>query len=122
MRIAVTVSEDKGKLSPVEPRFGRTSGFLLCDTETGETEFVSNEQNRNALQGAGIQSAQNVVAAGAQAVISGHCGPKAFQVLAAADIPLYLADASLTAEAALAALEAGSLKKAEDADREGHWV
>ena len=39
--------------------------------------------------GAGIQAAQWVVDQGAEAVISGNLGPKAFQVFSAGDVAVY---------------------------------
>ena len=46
--------------SKVDPRFGRAKYFIIYDTETKEMEVVGNEQNFQAAQGAGVQSAQNV--------------------------------------------------------------
>lgn len=88
MNVAVTTS-GRDLSAPLDPRFGRAAGFLVVDTETGEITYESNEQNLNAPQGAGIQTAQNVGATGAKAVISGHCGPKAFRILSASGIAVY---------------------------------
>ena len=38
------------------------------------------------VQGAGIQAAQTVIGRGAEALITGFCGPKAFRVLTAAKV------------------------------------
>jgi predicted Fe-Mo cluster-binding NifX family protein len=120
MKIAITALE-ASLASPVEPRFGRAKQFVLFDTVTEEFEIIDNLQNLNAAQGAGIQSAQNIINAGAEALISGHCGPKAFRVLAAGKVKVYV-NASGTIQENLDKLQAGELEQANDADVEGHWV
>ncbi len=82
---------------------------------------VDNAQNLSASQGAGIQSAQTVAATGAQALISGHCGPKAFRVLGAAGIAVHTSDAA-TVKEALEQFRAGKLQALRDADVDGHWA
>lgn len=120
MRVAVT-SSGRDLTAPLDPYFGRAVGFLIVDTETGDTVYESNTQNLNAAQGAGIQAAQNVAATGAKAVISGHCGPKAFRILSASGINVYPCSAA-TAGEALELFNAGKLKAAQAADVEGHWA
>ena len=121
MKIAVTTSGGELNL-PVDIRFGRAPGFLLYDTQDKSCSFHENSQNLQAAQGAGIQSAQNVARLGAEAVISGHCGPKAFRVLQAAKIKVYCAPENVTAGQALTLLQAGQLPESTGADVEGHWV
>ena len=75
----------------------------------------------NAAQGAGIQAAQTIVKAGAEALVTGHCGPKAFRVLAAAGIKVYNTDASTISEA-LTRYRAGQLTEATAANVESHWA
>lgn len=120
MKIAITTS-GTDLSAPVDTRFGRATAFLIFDTESGEFSIEPNEQNLNAAQGAGIQAAQNVAATGAEALISGHCGPKAFRILSASNIAIYTSDAA-TVQEALDQFNAGTLTKAADADVEGHWV
>lgn len=120
MKVAITTA-GADLSAPVELRFGRATAFLIYDTETGDFTRIDNTQQLNAAQGAGIQAAQTVANAGAEALISGHCGPKAFQVLKMGKIDIYLAQGGSVQEA-LKALEAGTLEKASDADVEGHWV
>jgi len=120
MKIAFSTSG--GDLNaPLDTRFGRAAKFLVYDTETKQSAIVDNAQNLAAAQGAGIQSAQNVAAANAQALVSGHCGPKAFRVLDAAGVAVYTSDAATVAEA-LALFQAGKLKRLSGADVEGHWA
>jgi predicted Fe-Mo cluster-binding NifX family protein len=120
MRIAFTTS-GKDLESPLDARFGRAPGFLVYDVDSGAAEYIDNQQSLDAAQGAGIQAAETVVRSGAQVVVTGHCGPKAFRVLSAAGVKVYNTDQP-TVAAALAAYKAGTLKPAESADVEGHWV
>jgi len=106
--------------APLDSRFGRAPKFLVYDLDNASFEVIDNQQNLNAAQGAGIQSAETVVRSGAKALLSGHCGPKAFRVLAAAGVKVYTSDATTVAEA-LEHFKAGKLKEAGNADVEGHW-
>ena len=107
--------------SPLDPSFGRARNFLVYNLQTQAIEIISNKQNLDAAQGAGIQAAQTIAKAGAQALITGHCGPKAFRVLEAAGIKVFNTDASTLAEA-LARYNAGTLTEAKAANIEGHWA
>lgn len=120
MKIAIS-SSGQDVTASLDPRFGRATGFVIVDSETGETSYELNEQNLNAAQGAGIQAAQTVAATGAQAVITGHCGPKAFRILSASKIAVYNTTAA-TVQEALDLLKIGQLTQSESADVEGHWV
>jgi predicted Fe-Mo cluster-binding NifX family protein len=119
MKIAITTS-GSDLTAAVDSRFGRAPTFLIYDTETTKYTLAYNQQNMNASQGAGIQSAQTVASIGATALITGHCGPKAFRVLAAANIKVYTTTAATIAEA-LALYREGKLTESVAADVEGHW-
>lgn len=120
MKVALTASGEKLE-SPLDSRFGRASKFILYDLDHNTFEVVENLQNLNAAQGAGIQAAETVARLGAEALVTGHCGPKAFRVLLAAGIKIYHTDASTVAEA-LEQYRAGKLSEAKSADVEGHWA
>ncbi len=120
MKIAFTTSGDALE-SPLDSRFGRAPKFLVYDLEAGAFEVVDNELNMNAAQGAGVQSAEKVARLGARALVTGHCGPKAFRVLSAAGVKVYTTDAATVAEA-LDRYRAGQLAEATAADVEGHWA
>lgn len=107
--------------APLDPSFGRAPNFLLYDTQGGACKVISNAQNLDAAQGAGIQAAQAIVKAGAGCLITGHCGPKAFRVLASAGVKVFNTDAPTVAEA-LARYRAGELTEAASANVEGHWA
>lgn len=117
----VIVTADGGTWdAAVDPRFGRAKQFVVVDVEQRTLVAHDNAQNLNAAQGAGIQAAQNAAALGAEAVISGHCGPKAFRVLRAAGLRVYTTQAATVKEAVDLFAE-GKLAEATDADVEGHW-
>ena len=120
MKLAFTTSGENLD-SKLDPSFGRTKNFLIFDLELQASTLISNQQNLSAAQGAGIQAAQTIVKAGAQALITGHCGPKAFRVLEAAGVKVYNSDAP-TIAAALARFQAGELTVAKVANVEGHWA
>jgi predicted Fe-Mo cluster-binding NifX family protein len=120
MKIALTTSGNDLS-SPLDSRFGRAPKFLIYDMEANTFEIVDNEQNLNAAQGAGIQSAQTVARLGVKALVTGHCGPKAFVVLKAADIKIYNTPAATVAEA-LEQYRSGKLTEAANADVDGHWA
>lgn len=119
MKIAIT-SQGQTLDSSIDPRFGRAAGFVLVDTESGDIDYADNTQNLTLAQGAGIQAAQNVARTGAQAVITGHVGPKAFTALNKGKIDIYLGAAG-TVQEALEAFKSGNLSAADAADKEGHW-
>ena len=120
MKIALTTSGNDLN-APLDSRFGRAPKFLIYDLEANTFEIVDNEQNLNAAQGAGIQSAQTVARLGVKALVTGHCGPKAFIVLKAANIKIYNTAAATVTEA-LEQYRSGKLTEAAYADVDGHWA
>jgi predicted Fe-Mo cluster-binding NifX family protein len=84
MKIAVSATgPDLGVT--VDPRFGRCQYFLIVDLNDMSFEAVSNEAGVSP-SGAGIQSAKLIVDKGAETVLTGNVGPKAYEVLSQADI------------------------------------
>ena len=120
MKIAFSTQGDSLN-AKLDQRFGRAPRFLIFDDESGSLEVIDNKQNLNAAQGAGIQSALTVCNQKVDCVITGHCGPKAFQVLEAANIKVYNCKAETIADA-YEQLKNGELTAAEDANAEAHWV
>jgi predicted Fe-Mo cluster-binding NifX family protein len=120
MKIVLTTS-GHDLSAPLDRRFGRAARFLVYDLEHDTFEVIDNAQNLNAAQGAGIQAAQTVVDTGAEAVVTGNCGPKAFRVLVAGGLKIYNSS-DATVEAALKAYKAGTLAAAAGANVEGHWM
>ncbi len=84
MKVVVT-SQGPNLDSPVDPRFGRAPYYIFADTETLQYEALENPYVQ-ALSGAGIQAAQFVANKGTEVLLTGSCGPNAFQVLQTAGI------------------------------------
>ncbi len=120
MRIAITTG-GMDLDADVDSRFGRAPGFLVLDTETMSFRRVENHQSLDLPQGAGIQSAQNVLAHQPDVVLTGNCGPKAFKVLRAAGVKVVVGIKGRVADAINAYLE-GKVQPTEEANVEGHWV
>ncbi|HNV71318.1 MAG TPA: NifB/NifX family molybdenum-iron cluster-binding protein [Candidatus Ozemobacteraceae bacterium] len=87
MMIAISAKGDTLD-APLDPRLGRAERFLLIDSEN-ESFTVMTPQTAQMSHGAGIQTAQALLKAGVKVVISGDCGPKAFQVFQSAGVPVY---------------------------------
>jgi len=73
----------------VDPRFGRARYLIQYDSTSESYVSIDNTEQVEAAQGAGVQAAQKVVSLGTEALLTGHCGPKAFQVLAEANVKIY---------------------------------
>jgi len=95
--------------SEVDSRFGRGAYFMLIDVESGDFEALDNAAGVNAAQGAGVQAGQTVAASGAEALLTGHVGPKAKAALDGTGIKIY-SNISGTVQEVLASYRAGSLK------------
>lgn len=119
MKVAISAAGETLE-SAVDPRFGRAAKFILYDLENDTFTAHDNKQNLNAAQGAGIQSAQTVVDLGADWLISGHCGPKAFRVLASAGVKVAVGAEGTVAEA-IERFKRGEFQESGGADVEGHW-
>ncbi|HYN79705.1 MAG TPA: NifB/NifX family molybdenum-iron cluster-binding protein [Lamprocystis sp. (in: g-proteobacteria)] len=107
--------------SPFDARFGRTAVFCLVDSETGAWSAHANPA-LEAAGGAGVQAAQLVAKLGAQAVVSGAYGPKAYDTLTLASIGMFLAPTAEPHSVAdiLALFNAGALTQAKTASHNGH--
>jgi predicted Fe-Mo cluster-binding NifX family protein len=119
MKIAVT-SQGEDLEANVDLRFGRASSFLVVDTDTMSFEVVKNTQSLDLPQGAGIQSAQNIVPHGPEALLTGNCGPKAFKVLQAAGIAVVVGVEGRIRDV-IAAYLRGEYEPVAEANVEGHW-
>ena len=88
MKLIIT-SQGTDPADQVDPRFGRARYFMLFDTDSEEYKVLDNADQVEATQGAGVQAGQNIVNSGAEVLLTGHCGPKAFEVLSAAGVKIY---------------------------------
>jgi predicted Fe-Mo cluster-binding NifX family protein len=84
MRIAISAAGPDLN-AEAEPRFGRCQYFIIADPETKEFEALDNSSAMEA-GGAGVAAAQAIANKGVQALLTGNCGPNAYQVLSSAGI------------------------------------
>ena len=119
MKIAVT-SRGTDLDSAVDPRFGRAAYILIIDSDTRTFEVLDNQENVDAFQGAGIQAAVMISDKGADVLLTGYCGPKAFETLQAAGIKV-VNDAVGTVDAVVRDFKDGKFSFAQSANVEGHW-
>ena len=119
MKVAITA---KGVMldSEIDPRFGRAPYILVVETESLAFEAVDNSDNVNAFKGAGIQAATMVSDRGAEVLMTGYCGPKAFATLEAAGVKV-VSDVTGRVRDAVAALKTGRVTYATAANKEAHW-
>ena len=87
MKIAIS-SKGNTLDSELDPRFGRCAYFIIVDPDTMEWEALSNEAAQTG-GGAGISAAQLIADQKATVVITGNCGPNAFQSLRAAKVRVF---------------------------------
>jgi predicted Fe-Mo cluster-binding NifX family protein len=114
MKVVVT-SLGETLESPIDQRFERARFLLVYDCATTAWSVHDNKQRSPAAPTPGLEARQRMRALGADAVITGHCGPEAFAALTAAGIAVYQ-EATGTAIEALHALEEGTLKRSEPSD------
>lgn len=119
MKVAVT-SKGRELDAEVDPRFGRASYILVIDTDTLAVEVIDNQTNKNAFKGAGIQAAAAICDKGAQALLTGFCGPNAFNALSAAGIKV-ANNASGTIRETVEAFKQDKFEFASEANTQGHW-
>lgn len=110
MKVAVT-AQGPDITSEVDPRFGRAKFFIVVDTDTGEFAAHNNAQNLNAVQGAGILTAQLLAGKGVKSVLTGNCGPNVHETLCAADINVILGCSGIVRDA-VERFKAGKLNPA----------
>ncbi len=120
MKIVVPCNE-KALTAPVSPQFARAAFFAIYDLETGTSEYINNSQALNTPSGAGVQAARHIVDVEAGALLTVHCGPKAFRALQTAGIPVYIG-LSGTVQEAIDKYNSGAITPATNADVEGHWA
>jgi len=120
MKIVIT-AQGQDLSSQLDPRFGRAKWLIVIDTETNDFQAHDNIMNLNAVQGAGIQTGQNIANLGVEAVITGNVGPNAFKTLNAANVKVFLAEGQTVAEA-IDLFKAGKLKEVDQANVRGHWA
>jgi predicted Fe-Mo cluster-binding NifX family protein len=96
--------------SEVDPRFGRTAGFVLFDSETASADYLDNSAQQDSTKGTGVKAAQLIAKEGIQVLITGQLGPNAAQVLRKSGIKIY-ACSSGTVREAIQSLQENALEE-----------
>jgi len=118
MKIAITATGNTLD-ADVDPRFGRCQYIILVDPETLAFEALENA-NAAASGGAGIAIGQMIAGTGVKALLTGNCGPNAYQVLSAAGVKV-LTGVSGKVRDAVARYQAGGFTEAQQANVGDHF-
>jgi predicted Fe-Mo cluster-binding NifX family protein len=118
MKIAITAT-GKTLNSQVDQRFGRAAYFIVLDPDTMDFSILDNEDVASA-GGAGISSAKTIIDTGAQAVLTGNCGPNAERTLNAAGVKLYTSVNGTVSEA-VELFKAGKLTETTEPNVQTHF-
>jgi predicted Fe-Mo cluster-binding NifX family protein/ferredoxin len=118
MKIAATA---KGKTldDQVDPRFGLCPFFVIIDTDTMNANAIENP-NVALGGGADIQSAHLMAEHDVNAVLTGNCGPNAYQTLGMAGIEV-IAGASGRIRDVVEQFKSGALSSAQQPNVAGHF-
>ena len=103
----------------VDPRFGRCQYFIIADTETPDFEAINNASAMSS-GGAGISAAQMIADKGVEAVLTGNCGPNAYQVLSPAGIKV-ITGVSGKVKDVIESYRAGRFKESSQPNVPGHF-
>jgi len=118
MKIAIS-STGQDLNASVDARFGRCQYFIIIEPETMKFEAIANP-SITATHGAGIQTAQIITNKGATVVLTGNCGPNAFQTLSAAGIEV-IVGVTGTVKDAIEKYKKGELQPTSQASVPGHF-
>jgi predicted Fe-Mo cluster-binding NifX family protein len=111
MKIAFT-STGKNWDSPLDSVFGRAVGHIVYNEDKNHLSWFSNEKNRNAGHGAGIQAAQKVADLNVDVLITGgNVGPKAADVLKSIGIKIFYNAGDISIEEAYRAFKQNALQE-----------
>jgi len=86
MKVAIP-SDDK---IIIADHFGRAKFIMIYDTETQNIEILDNQENALSAQGAGIQTANLILEAKAEILITNDLGPKAQKVIKGSDLKVIM--------------------------------
>ncbi len=103
----------------IDPRFGRCQYFIIVDSDTINFEAINNSGGMGS-GGAGISTAQLIAGKGVEAVLTGNCGPNAYQVLSAAGIKV-ITGVSGKVKDAIQSYKLGKLQASSQPNVAGHF-
>jgi predicted Fe-Mo cluster-binding NifX family protein len=118
MRIAVSANRPDLD-ADIDPRFGRCQYLVVFDTETMNFEAISNSGGMGS-GGAGIATAQLIAGKGVEAVLTGNCGPNAYQALAGAGIKVFTGVSGKVKDA-IESYKSGKLQVSSQPNVAGHF-
>jgi predicted DNA-binding protein (UPF0251 family)/predicted Fe-Mo cluster-binding NifX family protein len=118
-KIAIS-SEGPSLDEALDPRFGRAAGFIVVNSQTLDFEYLDNGSSQAMAQGAGIQAAEHVANSGAEIVLTGYVGPKAFKALQAAGIRVAQNLVDMTVREAIEMFINDKVEWAQQPNRQGH--
>ena len=121
MKVAVCAKNNRGLLSDIDERFGRSEFYVVFDTENNETTIVENDA-KNENTGAGGKAISLLYKNSVDIIIATDIGPKASKAMKAFAIKAYQFGESKTVADALNLLSSGKLariRKASVADHSG---
>ena len=119
MRLGIPTENDAGLEARLAGHFGSANWYTIVESDTGACETLSNP--REGHEHGSCEAASRMAAARVDAVVCCGLGRRAYEGLAAAGIPVYVAELS-DVSAALDGFRAGRLARftAEAACRGGH--
>ena len=117
MRIAVSANRPDLD-ADIDPRFGRCQYLILVDPETMSFETINNTGGMGS-GGAGIATAQLIAGKEVEAVLTGNCGPNAYQVLSTAGIKV-VTGVSGKIKDAIQSYKSGKLQASSQPNVAGH--
>jgi predicted Fe-Mo cluster-binding NifX family protein len=118
MRIAISANSPDLN-ADVDPRFGRCQYFIIVDPDTLDFEVMTNSSGIGS-GGTGISTAQSIAGKGLEVVLTGNCGPNAYQVLSAAGIKV-ITGVSGKVKDAIKSYKAGNLQLSSQPNVAGHF-
>ena len=118
MKIAITATSPALD-AEIDPRFGRCQYFVIVDPETMQFETIENS-SAMAGGGAGVSTAQMIAGKGVEAVLTGNCGPNAYEVLSAAGIKVITGVAGKV-QVAIHGYKSGTLKASSQPNVTAHF-
>jgi len=116
MRIAITASKPDLD-AEIDARFGRCRYFVVVDPKTMQFEAIENTGATGG--GAGVATAQMIASKEISAVITGNCGPNAYDALSAAGIKV-ITGVTGKVEDAIESYKSGKLKASSSPNVEAH--
>jgi predicted Fe-Mo cluster-binding NifX family protein len=119
MLIAVTAKSNEPD-SDVDPRFARAQCFHLIDSQTGHLTIIENKENQDLMQGAGVQTGQLIASKNVEVLLTGHCGPRAFQILQAAGVKIVTGVEGKVKDA-VEKFKQGQYEFTDSPDVQSHW-